>query len=330
MNKLSEHAFIRLLSQELRPLAEGVLIGRGDDCAVLAGKSDVDWLYTTDAMFEDVHFRRSFMDMATLARKALAINLSDIAAMGGKARYYLLSVAAPEGLTDNDARAMAAGLRCLEEKYDVVCIGGNTTRSASGLVLSITAIGQVPKGAALLRSQAKLGDAIYVSGELGSSALGLQCLLQNIHTAEAKPFIDVHCSPEPRLALGEWLRKTDMVTSMIDVSDGLVADLGHIADQSRVGFEISADALPMAEGFHETCNLLKRDPIVLAATGGEDYELCFTVVGGKKSAFEKRCEGKDWKLSHIGTILADEKVRVLCDGTGNPITYGQAGFDHFL
>lgn len=321
MGKPSEGDIIALFAAA--GSASQLALGGGDDCAVIAKDATTDWLVTTDALYEGVHFRRDWTDLETLGSKAVLVNASDIAAMGGEARFYLVSVGLPRGDRE-DAAAIARGMQRVASEAGVVLIGGDTCRSESGLVITITMIGDVEKGAAVRRHGAKPGDAIYVSGTLGSSALGLVCLQRGKTDAAAQPFIARHHLPPPRLALGKRLRETGCVTSMIDVSDGLISDLGHIAIASRVGFTIEADRLPHDPGFTPLAASLGCDTLSLLATGGEDYELAFTVCAEHVTRFEK-----EKSVTRIGTIVADEQQRVVLGTNGKAVTLKKIGFDHF-
>ncbi|OGQ21368.1 MAG: thiamine-phosphate kinase [Deltaproteobacteria bacterium RIFCSPLOWO2_02_FULL_44_10] len=297
-------------------------VGIGDDCAVIK-RSGEDLLVSSDILLEEVHFRCHTTDFTSLAAKALAVNLSDIAAMGGEARFYTLSLGIPKNISIDAITSMAEGFRKTEKMYQVSLMGGDTCKSLSHLVISITVLGTVPSGEALLRSGASCGDGIYVTGPLGSSALGLRCLEKKVDHPKAHPFLRAHQLPSAQLQAGIQLRKSGMVTSMIDVSDGLFLDLERIAKASGVGFEIEVKNIPRAHNFEAVCRLCDLDPIETILTGGEDYQLCFTVDVKKSAEFEKK-----YSYARIGTICEQGRV-VAFDEKGAMISLSHKGYDHF-
>lgn len=330
MKPLSEFDLIAQLTADAPSKAKDLMQGVGDDCAIIAGPYGFDWLITTDALVEGVHFRREWTDFETLGRKALAVNLSDIAAMGGRPRFYLVSIGLPPCDSDATVSALYDGIRAQAAEYDIFLIGGDTVSSSSEIFISITVLGDVPRGHAILRSGAKPGDAIYVTGQLGFSALGLICLDGGKRNDDAKPFILRHLSPIARIKEGIWIAKTCIATSMIDVSDGLLADLGHIADESGVGFEIDVGRVPTVPRFAELSRELKQDPIVLMLSGGEDYELAFTVDVQKVAQFEQLIQNQDiYTISRIGSVVGDIATRNVIGADGNLIDIKTKGFDHF-
>lgn len=328
---VGEFELIRMMTEGAPVSAGGLVKGVGDDCAVIAGPGEKDWLATCDALIEGVHFRREWCDLKTLGRKALAVNLSDIAAMGGAPRFYLVAVGLePDGAADI-ALPLYEGIRGLASEHGAALIGGDTVASPEGLIISIAAIGEVEKGRCILRSGAQAGDAIFVTGAFGSSAMGLACLKAGRSGAEFAKFVRRHADPSPRIAEGRWIAATGMATAMIDVSDGLVADLAHICEASGVGFEIEAPAVPTDEGFGEAARGLGLDPLELALSGGEDYELCFTIAESRIRDFEAAAKGcrLGCPLTRIGRIVADREARRIIGPDGRALDLPAGGFDHF-
>ena len=307
--------------------AHDLFCGAGDDCAVVAGPHGRDWLVTTDALVEGVHFRRGGTDLATLGRKALSVNVSDIAAMGGIPRFYLAAVGLPPGEAAEVGTELAAGMRAVAHEQGLILVGGDTVASPGGLMITVTAIGEAEHGAALLRSGAKPGDAVFVTGTFGAAALGLACLEAGREDATAAPFIARHRDPAARVAWGRFIARSGMATAMIDASDGLLADLAHIAEASNAGFEIDAAAVPRDPGFEALARELGRDPMELLLAGGEDYELVVTVAAARAAEFERAARTHVHgaiPVARIGTMV-DEATARRVDGVDVTAT----GFDHF-
>jgi thiamine-monophosphate kinase len=266
-----------------------------------------------------------------LVRKSLAVNVSDIAAMGAIPRFYLVSIALPKKTAFKDVSEFYRGMKEVAGKHGLVLIGGDTVRSPHELFVSIMVVGEVKKGHAILRSGAMGGDAIYASGTFGGSALGLHCLKKNLRGRAVKCFIKKHVEPEPNVRLGRWLCGLGLVNAMIDVSDSLLADLSHIADESGVGFVVDADRVPVEKGFEKLACACGLDPLNLALTGGEDYGLVFTVGRKNVGRFEKklRTRPKNSSVKRIGTILANKNLRIVCSGREKNLRLANIGFDHF-
>ena len=245
----------------------GVRIGIGDDAAVLRLRSGEDLVVTTDALVEDVHFRWPNESPATIGRRALAASLSDLAAMGARPLGCVLALAAPADLSAARIRALIRGMLRESARYACPLVGGNVSR-ARETSLSITALGGVARGRALTRSQARAGDAIWVTGSLGGAALA--------RLRAERGLARVRRVPEPRLAAGRALSRLRGAGACIDLSDGLEADLERILEASCVGAEIDARRVPRPRGFAAACARLGVDPERLALGGGEDYELLFT------------------------------------------------------
>jgi thiamine-monophosphate kinase len=289
------------------------LLGVGDDCALLRPDAGLDLAVSTDLLIEGRHFLPGAEPRA-LGHKALAVNLSDLAAMGATPRWVTLALALPAA----DAawlEPFSAGFYALAERYGVDLIGGDTTRGAARAIC-VTAIGEVPPGMALERSGARPGDDIWVSGELGGAALGLA------HPEIAEAAKRLHL-PEPRVELGERLRR--LAHSAIDVSDGLVGDLGHIAERSQVGATVEYERIPRCAAFRQLkAPELEKDCVL---SGGDDYELAFSAPREHRAELEALAAEVDLPLTRIGLIEAGARVTVV-DARGKPLAY-RGGFDHF-
>jgi thiamine-monophosphate kinase len=225
-------------------------------------------LVTTDFCLEGVHFRREWHPPQSVGHRCLVRGLSDIAAMGGKPLAAFLSLAVPASIEQRWIDGFMRGLLRLAADHGVVLAGGDSAESHAGVLADIILLGSVPRGRAVLRSGAKPGDSIYVTGELGGSALALQRLIDRPGSKLSPRANQRHFFPEPRVALGMLLRRRRFATAMIDISDGLSTDLAHICEESRVGARLYAEALPRAPG----------TPLELALNGGDDYELLFTAA----------------------------------------------------
>jgi thiamine-monophosphate kinase len=296
--------------------------GIGDDAAVLRVGTDEEVLVTTDFSLEGMHFRREWHPPDAIGHRCLARGLSDIAAMGGEPLAAFLSLALPPKLPQNWIDKFFVGLLALAHKYKVELAGGDIAQSPDGISADIVVLGSAPRGEAILRSGAKPGDQIYVTGALGGSAATLQRFFeQPKKRLRAKDYPE-HFYPAPRVGVGKWLRDRQIASAMIDISDGLSTDLMHICEESRVGALIDAELLPI----HLRATA-RKDRLNLALHGGEDYELLFaaTATGHVPS----RIQGVS--VTRIGEIVRG--------GTGKPrielLTYGKKtpliphGWEHF-
>lgn len=271
----------RTLIAEIRRLAQStsrrgnssVLTGIGDDCAVLRPDSNSEILVTTDFTLEEVHFRRDWHPPESVGHRCLARGLSDIAAMGGKPVAVFLSLALPDSLPQSWVRGFLRGFMKLGALYGVTLAGGDTAQSPDGILADIIVVGTVPQGQAILRSGARPGDRIFVTGELGGSAAAVH----QMEKAKISPRdYPRHFYPEPRIEVGRALREKKLASAMIDTSDGLSTDLSHICEESGVGAEIDAATIPRAH----VGKPRREVGLDLALHGGEDYELLFTARHG--------------------------------------------------
>jgi thiamine-monophosphate kinase len=249
----------------------GVVLGVGDDAAVLRARPGEDLVVTTDALVEGVHFRFATQGARTIGARALAVNLSDLAAMGARPLGALLAFAAPRELPVRSALDLVRGLVALGRRHACPLVGGNVAR-AKETSLTVTALGAVARGRALRRSAARPGDRILVTGSLGGAALAL--------ARAERGGARIRAVPEPRLRAGRILARTPGVGACIDLSDGLLADLGHVLEASGAGAEVDVASLPATRGFGAACRRLGLDAEELLLVGGEDYELLFTVRPG--------------------------------------------------
>ncbi|HEY8358917.1 MAG TPA: thiamine-phosphate kinase [Ramlibacter sp.] len=307
-----------------RPVRKSPL-GIGDDCALLQPARGMQLAVTSDMLVEGRHFL-STVDPRRLGHKALAVNLSDLAATGARPLAFTLSLALPSA----DAEWLAgfsAGLLALADEHGCELVGGDTTRGP--LCINITAFGEVATGTALLRSGARAGDDLWVSGTLGDARLALEAFRGNISLPQqvfdaARERME---QPRPRVALGQAL--VGIATSAIDISDGLLGDLGHILARSGVGAIVQAACAPQllaAAGAGLQLDAATVRELVLA--GGDDYELAFTAPASMRAAVEAAGAGAGTRVTRVGTITAESGLRVLDEG-GDAVSQHFAGFDHF-
>lgn len=309
-----------------RARTDCVLVGIGDDAAVLA-PSLAPTIATCDTMVEGVHFRFDLMTAREVGRKLLLVNLSDVAAMGGRPTTALLMMSLPVSLPLETLVGLRDGLMEAADDAQVALIGGDTTRTEGPVVLSLALHGEVPFGP-LLRSGARPGDRVCVSGALGESALGLRLLLNRPELREAHAAVVArHVAPTARLAQGLAAARTGLATAAIDLSDGLLQDAGHVARRSGVGMRIELDRLPVSEAARAAATALEIEDLVpLIVAGGEDYELLLTIP--ESHAVPQRLDGVP--LTEIGRVTEGPPGEVvLVDGSGAPVEPGRGGWDHF-
>jgi thiamine-monophosphate kinase len=303
-----------------RPTHTTVLSGIGDDCAVLRPPPGREWLVTTDFTLENIHFRRAWHPAESVGHRCLARGLSDIAAMGGEPVAAFLSLALPRDLPQSWVQRFIRGLIGLAERYGATLAGGDTAESPAGILADIVVVGTVPEGNAVLRSGARPGDLIYVSGELGGSAAALARMRAKPRQKPNPRAYPRHFYPQPRVELGRILREKGMATSMIDLSDGLSTDLAHICDESGVGAEIESALIPRAR----IGKAAREVSLDLALHGGEDYELLFTAPQGRR--IPARIGGVP--VTRIGQITRSRKI-FLCHPQGVGYELEPRGWEHF-
>ncbi len=314
---MNEFELIDVLLGEMPPLPESVVIGPGrDDAAVLRVEAGTEWVLTTDTLLAGRHFPEG-CPPALLARRALAVNLSDLAAMGADPGAYLVALTAP-ALDAPWLRAFAAGLKAAQGDTGACLVGGNLARGP--LSVTVTATGTVPAGQALRRDGARVGHGVWVSGRVGAGAAALAALRQAPEAlpalvgAEAPDAFAAYLTPVPRIALGRALR--DAASACIDVSDGLVADLGHLCAASGVGARVALERVPTVGEARA------------AVAAGDDYELLFTLPPSAEDRVDALAAAGDVALARIGRIVEEPGV-VLLDAEGEPLPRSDGGWDHF-
>ena len=296
----------------------------GDDAAVINVPAGMELAISVDSMVEGIHFLPD-TEPAKLAHKLMAVNLSDMAAMGAIPKWATVTLTMPTQ-EESWLSGFSSGLDQIAQRYGVQLIGGDTTRGSLNLSLNI--IGLLPKGKAISRSGAKVGDEIFVSGTLGDAALGLSCLTGDavISQTDSDAMIERLVTPVPQVELGQKL--LDLANACIDISDGLVADLGHIADQSDISCAIEIDQIPLSEAFSRYLD--DGGDMNLALTGGDDYQLAFTIDNSHRPQIESLASELGVRLSCIGTVCERVTSTVTLTKSGRPYDLPTAsGFQHF-
>ncbi|RKH36727.1 thiamine-phosphate kinase [Corallococcus sicarius] len=294
-----------------------VPVGPGDDCAVLAPSKGA-LCVTTDAVVEDVHFTRATFSPADIGHKALAVNLSDLAAMGAAPRWFVCALALPGDFPARELSALGRGMAALAKAHRIALVGGNFT-SARELSVTLTATGELSH-APITRAGARPGDLLYVSGTLGDARLGLKQLQAGVRRGSA---VRRQRRPEPRVALG--LLAARFASAGLDVSDGLAQDLGHLCAASRVGVALELDQLPVSPALRAA--LGPREALLQALQGGEDYELLLAIPPARARAFERACGRSGERVTRVGELTRERQWKIR-DGAGRPLTPPE-GFDHF-
>ena len=327
VSEIGEFGLIERLRRLLQEPDPRVMVGIGDDVAVLEGPGDMLLLATCDIQVEGIHFLPRFITPYQLGRKALAINLSDIAAMGGIPDFALVSLAFPAETPVEFLDELYRGLKDEAEGAGVKIVGGNMAQLPERFAVDIFLLGRVEREAVLLRRGAKPGDLVMVTGCLGDSAAGLSLLLEGVKDERFSPLYQAHLTPKPRLREGRILAQERLATAAIDVSDGLAQDAGHICDESNVGVRIWVDRLPLSPQAVEAAQLLGQNPLKWAIGGGEDYELLFTVPPEKANYVIQALAPT--KATIIGEVVASAEGRTLVLPDGTEKALEPAGWDHF-
>lgn len=332
MGDIGEFGLISRLSSADGLAGEGLVCGIGDDAAAVRIPADRLLVATCDAQIEGIHFRKEWVSAEEIGKKAAEVNLSDIASMGGMPRFALVSLALPPKTLVSVVEGLYTGLRTALRPWDAVIIGGNIACLPERLVVDITLLGEVHPAHMMRRDGARVGDLICVTGSLGASTAGLMVLrapalpVSDRHRMEART---AHCTPQARVAEGQFLSGSRLVTSCVDVSDGLLQDMGHITEKSNVAAVIDTSRVPIAECAEAIAGAAHADPLRLALGGGEDFELLFTSPQTSAESVIANLERETGtRASIIGRIVRGPP-RVTVERKGVPVTVPGAGFDHF-
>ena len=311
-----------IITDIFAPLAKSKsALGLKDDAALIGPQVENDLVLTTDSIIEGVDFFATDPP-DTIAKKALRVNLSDLAAKGATPFGYLSTLVLPRRIGPAWVRRFASGLSADQRKFGVTLLGGDMSSTSGPLCISITALGWIPSGAAILRSGAKPGDLVFVTGTIGDSGGGLA----SRRTKRPDPFLlDRYLIPQPRVSFGQRLR--GVASAAIDVSDGLLADLGHIADRSKVQMSIDLARVPLSKALCQFWGAGRKER-VRAATAGDDYEVAFTVPPEKRASVVAAAKLTKTQITEIGQVKRG-KGFVLLGSDGRPINVKRSGWEHF-
>lgn len=305
-----------------------LIAGIGDDAALYSGNNDVEEIVCMDTMIEDVHFTRQTMKPFHIGYKALASNISDIAAMGGKPNFYLVSIAIPKHWSDTELLEIYKGMESLACRFQMDLIGGDTVSSKHSLVITVTVIGRVHKGRHLLRKNAKANDIVFVTGSLGDSAAGLELLLKAgvdfNFSKDEQALIIRHQLPEPKVEIGQILAEYPRV-ALNDVSDGIASELNEIAAASDVTIVIEAEKLPKSR---QLTSFSEEKQLHWMLNGGEDYELVGTVSEENWLKIKEECGKKKYSITKIGYVM-EGPAKVLIKQGDQMNLLQKLGFNHF-
>jgi len=330
LKNIGEFGFIKRFAHKFDDLISKGEMGIGDDCALIPLNDIENYVVTTDLLIENIHFLKERITPEELGHKSLAVNLSDIAAMGSEPKFSFLSLGIPKQTSIEYLNAFMNGYKALSKKYHTPLMGGDTTKSPDKLMINVVVVGQCKKSDVRLRSMAKEGDLICVTGFLGDSPAGLNILLNNVELNQKnKLLVQKHHVPEPRIKEGIWLAKQNSVHAMMDISDGISSDLMHILNTSGKSADIHIEKLPVSETMRNVAKEYAWSEIELATSGGEDYELLFTI---------DRKEIDNLKKAYVANFLEDITVigeikkgdtGITWLKNGNEITINKGGYDHF-
>jgi len=327
---IGEFGLIKRFAKMFNSSLPGGYTGIGDDCAIIQADERISNLVTTDMLIEDRHFIKERISPNNLGYKSLAVNLSDIAAMGGAPKAAFLSIGIPSDTEVEWLDSFFYGINELAEQTNTLILGGDTTQSTDKLVINFTVLGTIENKEIKTRDSAKPGDVICVTGMIGDSAGGLQVLLDNLeHNKDTKYLIDRHVHPRPHILEGRWLAFYPEVNAMIDVSDGIESDIKHIIDCSHTGAEIYLDQIPLSESYKNTAENYGWNPVEKAISGGEDYCLMCTISEDDYPEIANHFQQHFSRpLYPIGKIIG-KPGQIKFSSYGKSVDLASHGFDHF-
>ena len=331
MQDISEFDFIRSIKDNCLFTSEKIIKGIGDDCAVIGPYNGKVLLITTDLLIQDVHFILEKIPPEHIGQKAVAVNLSDIAAMGGKALHLFISLGIPKSMDLETLHSIYHGIKTMCKDYRVDILGGDTSASMDKLMINITLIGEAFEEEVLYRTGAESGDDLYVTGTLGDSAAGLKLIKEEFSAPQAisSALKIAHTLPFPFIEVGRMIAQSRLASAMIDISDGLLSDLQHICKENKVGADLFRADLPLSEELRALSEINAFSPYELALSGGEDYRLLVTVPHNNKEPFKKMfIKGSACHVYRVGRITEKAGIRIIGpDGTEKPLK--TRGFNHF-
>jgi thiamine-monophosphate kinase len=328
LKDIGEFGFIDRIREETLARPESVIRGIGDDCSVCRYEPDRVMLLTTDMLVGGSHFRLEDIPPFKLGRKSIAVNLSDIAAMGGSPREALVSIAIPETVPVETLDRVYEGMKSMAREFGVNLVGGDTTASPAHLVINVALVGEAREEEVLYRAGARKGDVIFLTGAVGASAAGLDSLLSNRSCDGQEALLDAHQDPYPHVRQGRIIAGQGVAHSLIDVSDGLAGDLGHICTESGVGALLEEEKIPTTRPFRDYCERFGLGVMKLALHGGEDYVLLGTVPEASAGKLGKALESDGCDFFPIGRIVDEPGIQLFApDGSARKIV--ASGWDHF-
>lgn len=332
LKEIGESGLIQRITDKYRSPHPTIISGIGDDAAALKISEQNILLTTCDLLIEDIHFNLNLTDSYHLGRKSLAVNLSDIAAMGGTPRFFLVSLALPPHISVAFIDDLYRGMIDLAHEFHTQLVGGDTNASPDKLVIDITLLGEANPDYLLTRSGAHEGDSIFLTGTLGDAALGFFILerdnkLTTPHTNNT--LTSKHLSPYPRIKEAQAISEKRLASAMIDISDGLLSDLKKILTMSMAGATLYVSQLPLSDDFKQFQGQLTHNKIDYALSGGEDYELLFTSPQNKEEELMQLSHNSEIPITKIGEINASKRLVVL-DHDQKPYQVDEQGYDHFF
>lgn len=341
INELGEFGLIDRLRKKLPGVSAKTILGIGDDASIFQTDSAYDLVMSTDMLVEDVHFASHTMSYEDIGWKALAASVSDIAAMGASPRQALLSLAIPPLTRVEDLEELYQGVADLATLYAVDIVGGDTVKSKDQLVLSVTLTGEVQTGRSLLRSGAKVGDVLFVTGTVGGSAAALDYLTTpgriSLDAKQQETLLAFHRRPLPQVKVGSWLSQSGAGHALNDISDGIASESNELAQASRVVLEVYREALPLAPEVILYCKINELDPVSFALYGGEDYQLIGTLSESRWEEAVAACEQLGSPIHRIGRVVASGEPQVILFCGSEPLSQQDQtqeilvakGYNHF-
>jgi thiamine-monophosphate kinase len=325
VSELGERALVARITSRLA-MPDWVVVGPGDDAAVIAPERGALDVLTTDAQVEGVHFDRRFVPPDAIGHRALAVNLSDLAAMGATPRAVLVSLILPDALDVAVVDGILDGLLALAARHNVVVVGGNISRTPGPMMVDVTAIGSVRARRVLTRTGARPGDSVYLTGSIGEGTVGLQSL-QTARGPAPQSCQEQYLRPEPRVRAGMLLGRNRAASACMDTSDGLADAVRQIAEASHVGLALNADALPIGDEVRLWHDAQGASALGAAIGGGDDYELLFTVRAAHRGRLRnvRRSLG-DLPITHVGVVTKERRLSLHTNSGEQPLP---EGFDHF-
>lgn len=323
INEIGEFGLIDILKQNTINNKDNIIKGIGDDTAVFSVENNLLQLATTDMLVEGIHFNREFITAWQLGYKAIAVNFSDIAAMGGTPTNILISLAIPSDIDVDFMVQLYDGMKYLTKKFKANIIGGDTVASLQGLVINVTVLGTVPLPLVKYRSGAKNGDLVVVTGDLGSSAAGLEILLNKYEQEQYEILVKKHLMPFPQLNYGEII--ANYANSMNDISDGLASEANEISTASEVGIMLRENKMPVLKETKEVAMVFQKDVLDYVLFGGEDYQLVFTITPEKLT----KLQGELNDLTIVGEVCSSFNGVKLERNDGTIIDIKSKGYNHF-